>query len=381
MGGTPDVLPIRALLRVTALAAGGLVLAGVWPAARTRGWPALWPVPLMAIAATVGVLDVAALAGPFPVNVAPGYLALEVCAAAVVTVVGGIEIGAWRRPHTDDWRALLAPAVLSAFGLAALIGAAPAAAEANPPSSVLFGVLLLLAGLTFLAARLASTASRLPGYVWPVLLMATAGIDLGSARPTDAWAQARSELAGLTAAWRRAGFRVVLADSTLPDRRASGNAELRHYRVDGHEVRVYLFAHEPLSAAADHLAPHVPAPPVAHGVPARAPRDPEDGAVSAAAAPSPLARRAASWDGPEPGGQPSGLIAVRVPDPFSGDCDAEVCRISPVAFGAPWRPAGIAGPRTGWLRLGARSLGCAGTGAWVDPIGSGSGLCCGRASG
>lgn len=78
-----------------------------------------WPLPLMALAADVGITDLAALAGVHQSRLPASTLLLGMWMSGVVAAAGAMEIAASRQ-RTADWRGLVAPAVLVASGMTAI---------------------------------------------------------------------------------------------------------------------------------------------------------------------------------------------------------------------------------------------------------------------
>lgn len=259
-------VPLVAGIRLSILLAAGMAVAGALGPPRVRRWSVFWPLPLMALAAAVGAVDLGGLAGLWNVGLPAPLLALGVWAAATVNVVGVAEIRASRAGSGDEW-ALVAPAFLMAAGLTLLLARATTLGLAAGPPPLLAGVSVLLAGVLLLASRLRPPRRTAVLVAWPALLVLAALGDLvAPGPPTDPFAAARDEATGLVAAWTSAGLNVVAEEPTAVGRPPRVSL-MQRYMVGGHDVRVYLVAQASGSHAGRDPWPDVPAPVVAPGVP------------------------------------------------------------------------------------------------------------------
>lgn len=259
-------VPLVAGIRLSVLLAAGMALAGALGPPRVRRWSVFWPLPMMALAAAVGAVDLGGLAGIWNVGLPAPLLTLGVWAATTVNVVGVAEIRASRARSGAEW-ALLAPALLMAAGLTLLLARATTPGLAASPPPLLAGVSVLLAGALLLGARLSPRRRTAVLVAWPTLLaLAAVGDLVAPGPPPDRFAVARGEVAGLVAAWTSAGLNVVAAESTAVGRPPRVSL-MQRYMVGGHDVRVYLVTQANGSHAGRDPWPDVPAPLVTLGVP------------------------------------------------------------------------------------------------------------------
>jgi hypothetical protein len=237
-----------------------LALTGAWPEARWSHLRCFWPVPLMALATFMGLLDLGALVGQVQSRLPATQLVLGIWAMAVVDFVGALEIRAASRGRSD-WQALMAPAVLISVGLALLL---EAFRPENDSPEFAPGVFVLLAGLLLLALRSSTSPPRLLRYSWPLALLL--GIVAWPPSPVNPYAEAGQELELLLTRLRQSGASVVRVEAIQSTVRQP-RTPVEEFRVDGNQVTVYLVGHDEHGAPDPHLSPRVAAPPSVAGVP------------------------------------------------------------------------------------------------------------------
>ncbi|MEO7985820.1 MAG: hypothetical protein ABI766_04750 [Gemmatimonadales bacterium] len=251
------------LLRWAAVLSAALAAAGAWPAAGVGRWRAYWPAPFMVAATAIGASVLVSLLGGAPTDLPLSALMLGIWAAAVVDVVGLIEIRFSRRGGTEG-QGLAAPALLLAGGIVLLlreVASAPATA-----AGVASGVLVLCAGILLTALRVSMGLPR-PALrvLWPAALLAGAVVTPRPV-PVDMLAEARQEMDIVLAGLRRGGARI------LPARDVDGSARfargpVRAFLIDGNDVQIYLIPHDDDSSPEAHLSPRLAVPPPIGGVP------------------------------------------------------------------------------------------------------------------
>jgi hypothetical protein len=214
----------------------------------------------MALATFMGLLDLRALVGQVQSPLPGTQLVLGIWAMAVVDFVGALEIRTTRRGRSE-WQALMAPAVLISVGLGLLLSTLR---PENHSPGVASGVLVLLAGVLFLALRSSASPPRLLGYLWPAALML--GTVARPASPVNPYVQARSELEILLTRLRQTGARVIRMEMVQSKERPP-RTPVEEFWVDGNQVTVYLIGHDELGGPDPHLSPRVAAPPSTAGVP------------------------------------------------------------------------------------------------------------------
>lgn len=248
------------LLQLSVVLSAALALASEWAGERARRWLAWWPIPLMAFGAWLGVTDLVALVTGYRTGMTAASVMLGVLAALTINFAGWMEIVAGRGRATEG-RLLLAPALIIAAGCAMLL---PAPGW-EPGASISFAsaVLTVLAGVVMLGARVHSGPGSWVWRLWPVALLVAVVVD--RAPPADPLAEAHRELATITARLERDGWQVERIET--PHAAGSPGGPTEAFRVNGNEVRVYLLADAPGSAAEVHLPPGLIVPPPSHGVP------------------------------------------------------------------------------------------------------------------
>ncbi|MEO6057947.1 MAG: hypothetical protein ABIQ49_14030 [Gemmatimonadales bacterium] len=251
------------LLRWAVVLSATLAVAGAWSAAGAGGWSAYWPAPFMVAATAIGARDLGSLLGGAPTDLPVSALMLGIWAAAVVDVVGLVEIRFWRRGGTEG-QGLAAPALLLAGGIVLLlreVASAPATA-----AGVASGILVLCAGILLTALR-ASIGPPAPGLrlLWPAAWLAGALV-APNAAPVDPLAEARQEMDFVLAGLRGGGARILRAgDADGSARFARGT--VRAFLIDGNDVQIYLIPHDDDSSPEAHLSPRLAVPPPIGGVP------------------------------------------------------------------------------------------------------------------
>jgi len=242
-----------------------VAVSGAWSGRRAGGWHAFWPVPLMAMATVMGLLDLRGLVGQGPAPVTATFLVLGIWAACVVDLVGALEIQVGLRGRSD-WQALMAPAFLITVGVALLLQAVRRPEPGNLTSGGVPGVLVLSAGVLLLAGRSLVSFPPALRHLWPLALLLAA-----VARPSatvDRYAEARQELGLVLAGLQRTGARVVRVDGTVRGRRSpAAVTPAETFRVGDNEVTVYLIGHDDHAGVEAHLSPRVAVPPPSAGVP------------------------------------------------------------------------------------------------------------------